>query len=447
MPSLDLESDHGVAENFTELEDTWDKVIEDILRDDHQPELVEDTSNMEEAMELEPEPVKKSSFEEYDVRATMDQIDQYLGRFLPYCQPDDYVSLKSNICLQDYCRRPIEVLQHKINGLGFVKKRFNITQKDEIHSYEMELEAMYSMRLSPQYSPYLAQISCHGEDPDRIPYVLYEFLSGDDLSWENQFKGMSSGGLKKIFAEFILGLEHFHHITGTIHGDVKPNNLMFASYKVNDYVKMIDYGGMLPIRGPLWSDVMMFNDMTTAPEVYGDDHAHDRSTSDWFSMGATLYWLYMEYHIANSPESRLAEYLDGFVPIKIGQDEKNPTFTIPAKYPPYFEPGLVDLLQRIVISDPTVRLNITSIKQHSFFEGLEWDDLAESPYPVTANVKFPACYAWEEKLEKPSSAYLCFDTYPISDEELKKLHGENDKESAKNKTSQVQANATLPLED
>ncbi|ORX89714.1 kinase-like protein [Basidiobolus meristosporus CBS 931.73] len=429
------------------LEDGWEEAIEEILRDDlfsddeqevqesHEQETQiakesygQETSIEDELEDEDTENSPKNRFRDFDMHATLDQIEQvYIQGSIAIVNMLILFCLVFGKIFATLSTRRLRVLlQSKINGLGFVKKRFNVTQKDEIHSFEMELEVMHSMQTNALHSPYLAKISCHGQDPDGIPYVLYEYLSGVDLSWESQFIGVSSGGLKKIFAQFILGLQHFHHITGGIHGDVKPNNLMFTYYKTNDYIKLIDYGGMLPIRGPLWSDVMMFNDMTTAPEVYMDSHPQDRSVSDWFSMAASLYWLYVEHHIANNPDGKLSSYLDAFVPLKISQEGDSPSFTIPDRYPPYFEADFVDLLKRTVISDPYARLNLTSIKQHSFFKGVEWDELARSPFPETENPKQPACYPWEEKLETPATAYQCLNTYHIPDEELALLLGEKD---------------------
>ncbi|KAK9765389.1 hypothetical protein K7432_006327 [Basidiobolus ranarum] len=367
------------------------------------------------------------SDDDFSVDNVMNEIYESVGRYLPGCISEEFETVDENICTQRYCRRAIERMRHRDSGKEFIKKRFNVTDKEEMHCYHMEMEIMYMLLAASETSPYIASMWCHGQDDDGIPFVFYEYLGGEDISRIGSFRGLSNGQLRKLVAQFVQAVDDFHTITGAVHGDIKPNNLMFTDRVHRDHIKLIDYGGVQPIHGELWSDVIVFNEVTTAPEVYTDDYQHPRTSADWFSVGATVYWIYIQAFAANNPQSIMAQG-DEFAPFTIDTNADKAVYEIPRKYPPYFEPQLIDFLEHLLIFDVQRRMNITSIKEHPYFENIDWNELANSPhatYLPSTNVgddryKLPACYPWEEKLYSDPVLNSCLQTYEYTPDYVNK---------------------------
>ncbi|ORX94187.1 kinase-like protein [Basidiobolus meristosporus CBS 931.73] len=362
-----------------------------------------------------------------DVDGTMNEIYENVGRFLPGCISEEFETVTENICTQKYCRRAIERMRHRDSGKEFIKKRFNVTDKEEMHCYHMEMEIMYTLLAAKETSPYIAGMWCHGQEDDGIPFVFYEYLAGEDISRTNAFRGLSNGQLRKLVAQFVQAVDDFHTITGAVHGDIKPNNLMFTDRVHRDHIKLIDYGGVQPIHGDLWSDVIVFNEVATAPEVYTDDYQHPRTSADWFSVGATVYWMYMQAYAANNPQSVAAQG-DDFAPFFIETKSDQSVYEIPKKYPPYFEPELIDFLEHLLIFDVQRRLNITSIKEQPLFRNIDWNAIAYSPHPTFLTntnagedpYQLPACYPWEKKFYLDPSLNSCLQTYEYTPSHVNK---------------------------
>jgi serine/threonine protein kinase len=100
---------------------------------------------------------------------------------------------------------------------------------------------------------------------------------------------------------------------------------------------------------------------------------------DYWSLGCVIY----ELHFGRSPFRRPeAKALDPDE--KKGMDKAVLTWT-----PPYeekiFSPQAKDLLQKLLLRDPTKRLGangVDEIKQHPFFENIDWGLLAEGKLPA-----------------------------------------------------------------
>lgn len=138
-------------------------------------------------------------------------------------------------------------------------------------------------------------------EQDQIPYLVMEYLEGDDL--ERIIAGSRQLTLLQkldIMAQTASGLHHAH-VHGTVHRDIKPANIMILA---DGTVKIMDFGIALLSQAtaaritPQGSLVGTFPYM--APEqFYG---AVSDSLTDLFAYGVTCYKLLTGTHPFQAPE-------------------------------------------------------------------------------------------------------------------------------------------------
>ncbi len=138
-------------------------------------------------------------------------------------------------------------------------------------------------------------------EQDHIPYLVMEYLEGDDL--ERIIAGSREITLLQkldIMAQTASGLHHAH-LHGTVHRDIKPANIMILA---DGTVKIMDFGIALLSQAtaaritPQGSLVGTFPYM--APEqFYG---AVSDSLTDLFAYGVTCYKLLTGTHPFQAPE-------------------------------------------------------------------------------------------------------------------------------------------------
>src|SRR5581483_1461611 len=138
-------------------------------------------------------------------------------------------------------------------------------------------------------------------EQDKLPYLVMEYLEGDDLE-RIIASGRSLSLLQKldIMAQAAAGLHHAHQ-HGTVHRDIKPANLMILP---DGTVKIMDFGIALLSQAtaaritPQGSLIGTFPYM--APEqFYG---AASDSLTDLFAYGVTCYKLLTGMHPFHAAE-------------------------------------------------------------------------------------------------------------------------------------------------
>ena len=146
-----------------------------------------------------------------------------------------------------------------------------------------------------------------------------------------------------------------------INRDLKPENVLLTS---EGHVKLADYG--------ICRENMRYGDRTNtfcgtpdfmAPEILmGEPYTR---AVDWWSYGVLLYVMWVRKYPFKGDDER--EILDAIMdrPIAWPQDR---------------DADLVNLIQRLLQSNPTKRLGATrndadDIKRHPWFAGIDWDAL------------------------------------------------------------------------
>jgi serine/threonine protein kinase len=102
-----------------------------------------------------------------------------------------------------------------------------------------QTEAVAAARLK---SPHVAQIFDHGIKADGTPYIVMEFLEGEDLN--SLLTRRNSLSLKEIFSiveQVAKALGRAHNL-GIVHRDIKPENIFLVSLDGELLVKVLDFG-------------------------------------------------------------------------------------------------------------------------------------------------------------------------------------------------------------
>ncbi|KAJ5130477.1 uncharacterized protein N7515_006516 [Penicillium bovifimosum] len=198
----------------------------------------------------------------------------------------------------------------------------------------------------------------------------------------------------KFYGAQILDTIDYMHKRGVIHRDLKPENVLLDS---SMHVKITDFGtakilktprmdpssnGILPLdSAELTKEERASSFVGTAeyvsPELLTDKNAC--KASDLWAFGCIIYQL-----------------LAGRPPFKAGNEYM--TFqkivALDYEFPIGFPAVARDLVERLLVLDPTRRLPIEHIKNHEFFDGITWG-------PDLWNQKAPRLKAYVPPAREP----------------------------------------------
>ena len=212
------------------------------------------------------------------------------------------------------------------------------------------------------------------QDEQSLYFVLDLASSGELLGVLKQMITFDEECTRFYGAE-ILDTIDYMHARGVIHRDLKPENVLLDEQM---HVKITDFGTAkileMPKRpprgngdiGPEAGSPLDGTDMNKAnsfvgtaeyvsPELLTDKQAC--KASDLWAFGCIIYQL-----------------LAGRPPFKAGNEYL--TFqkivALDYQFPSGFPEIAKDLVQRLLVLDPAMRLSIEHIKNHQFFDGITW---------------------------------------------------------------------------
>ncbi|KAF2074147.1 hypothetical protein CYY_004550 [Polysphondylium violaceum] len=203
-------------------------------------------------------------------------------------------------------------------------------------------------------------------------YFILEYCPNGDLLDQIKDAGCFEIKVAQFYAaEIIVAIEYLHS-KGIAHRDLKPENILLGK---NMHLKISDFG----------SAKVLGNDPRTrsgsfcgtaeyvCPELLTEKSAGKQA--DIWSFGCIMYQL-----------------ISGKLPFK-GFNEYQ-TFQLIIKreliFPQNFDPVAQDLINKLICLDPFERLSIADIKNHAFFEGIEWDQLSKQDPPVIIPIEPPS---------------------------------------------------------
>ncbi|KAI4286320.1 MAG: hypothetical protein L6R35_004430 [Caloplaca aegaea] len=210
------------------------------------------------------------------------------------------------------------------------------------------------------------------QDEKSLYFVLDLASNGELLGILKRLTTFDEGCTKFYGAE-ILDTIDFMHARGVIHRDLKPENVLldehmhvkitdFGTAKLLDSLKDTQKSSGIPEAAELLdgSEVHKANSFVGTAEYVSPELLRDKTAckaSDLWAFGCIIYQL-----LAGRPPFKAAnEYLT-FQKI-LGLEYEFPTG---------FPDLARDLVERLLVLEPSSRLSIEHIKNHQFFEGVTW---------------------------------------------------------------------------
>ncbi|EIE24919.1 kinase-like protein [Coccomyxa subellipsoidea C-169] len=237
--------------------------------------------------------------------------------------------------------------------------------------------------LAAIHHPFIVDLHAVYSDATRV-YMLMGYVPGGELFSHLQKsprRRLPAPAARFYAASVLLALEYLHerHI---VYRDLKPENILLDAA---GYIKLADFG-FAKILEEDRTYTMCGTPEYIAPEVI--QMLGHTGAVDYWSLGVLIYEMlagappFLAAQAAGQPGSRGAT-LDTYRKIIGGQLNFPAHITLPAK----------DLIRRLLAADPGTRLGSLSggaqdIKDHPFFQGLDWDALLrrELPAPIVPEV-------------------------------------------------------------
>lgn len=221
---------------------------------------------------------------------------------------------------------------------------------------------------------------------ERSLYFVLDLAPGGELLGTLKKLGSFDIECTQFYAAQILDSIAYMHDRGIIHRDLKPENVLLDEKR---HVKITDFGTAKLLPDPRPSNSRKVVSEAGNP-TDGDDVTQDRANSfvgtaeyvspellrdknackasDLWAFGCIVYQL-----LAGRPPFKAAnEYLT-FQKI----------LSLDYKFPDGFPELARDLVERLLVLDPAARLPVEHIRNHRFFEGIQWGkSLWSQPAPM-----------------------------------------------------------------
>ncbi|PNS15315.1 Serine/threonine-protein kinase ksg1 [Sphaceloma murrayae] len=201
-------------------------------------------------------------------------------------------------------------------------------------------------------------------------YFVLDLAAGGELLGALKKTGTFDVDCTRFYAAQLLDSISYMHSKGVIHRDLKPENVLLDA---NMHTKITDFGTakILNVRTDNGPEAASGHPMDGAesdraksfvgtaeyvsPELLRDKNAC--KASDLWALGCIIFQL-----------------LAGRPPFKGGNEYQTFQKIVALDYhfPDGFPPLAMDLIQKLLVLDPTKRLPIEQIKSHIFFEGIKW---------------------------------------------------------------------------
>jgi serine/threonine protein kinase len=183
-------------------------------------------------------------------------------------------------------------------------------------------------------------------DDDNCFYLVIELVeNGDLLEYINANNGLGEPQARRIFFQLVTVLNYLHREKRVAHRDLKAENVLLDS---NHNIRLVDFG----LSKPFSKDNPFLQTCCGSPGYVSPEIIREQpytAASDVWSLGILL-WAMLQ--------ADLPFYSDN-MPTML-----NLILTSQPNIPAHLSPELRDLIQRLLVKDPTHRITIPQILDH-----------------------------------------------------------------------------------
>jgi serine/threonine protein kinase len=254
--------------------------------------------------------------------------------------------------------------------------------------------------LTQSDNPWSVQLFYSFADAKNL-YLVMEFLPGGDMMNLLIKRGILTESETKFFiAETLLAI-HYVHLTGFIHRDIKPDNLLLTR---SGHIRLTDFG--LSTKTERYSDplIQLIDELshaesraeTKSPPVTREFKRRDQinstvGTPDYIAPEVLMKQPYTQSVDFWSLGTIMYEMLFGCPPFLSSTPRATALNIVQWSRTLAFpetgvSPDAVDLLRKLMCG-PKERLDFEGIKEHPFFSGIDWDNIQKMESPCILSVK------------------------------------------------------------
>eukprot|EP00357_Protocruzia_adherens_P011837 CAMPEP_0115007638 /NCGR_PEP_ID=MMETSP0216-20121206/21329_1 /TAXON_ID=223996 /ORGANISM="Protocruzia adherens, Strain Boccale" /LENGTH=471 /DNA_ID=CAMNT_0002374679 /DNA_START=438 /DNA_END=1853 /DNA_ORIENTATION=- len=202
---------------------------------------------------------------------------------------------------------------------------------------------------------------------DARVFIINEFATnGDVFSLLLEHVRIKEEVAKFLIAQCVLFLEHMHK-QDLVYRDLKPENMLLSS---KGYLWISDFSMSQRAHDGFLPESLYATPEYLAPEVIETKRAN--RDADWWSLGVLLYELLVgATPFFNKDLTKMIELI------------KHSDVRFPLKH--QISQNANDLIRRLLVKDSKLRLgaqgNVEDIKNHQFFDDIDFDRLAAGEVP------------------------------------------------------------------
>ncbi|XP_013369426.1 PREDICTED: serine/threonine-protein kinase MRCK gamma isoform X2 [Chinchilla lanigera] len=316
--------------------------------------------------------------------------ERNVAQFLSWATP--FITKVKELRLQ---RDDFEIL--KVIGRGAFGEVAVVRQKDSgqifamkmLHKWEMlkraETACFREERdvLVKGDSRWVTTLHYAFQDEEYLYLVMDYYAGGDLLTLLSRFEDRLPPELAQFYlAEMVLAINSLHQL-GYVHRDVKPDNILLD---MNGHIRLADFGSCLRLNnsGMVDSSVAVGTPDYISPEILQameEGKGHYGPQCDWWSLGVCAY----ELLFGETPfyaESLVETYG------KIMNHEDHLQF--PSDVPDV-PASAQDLIRQLLCrqEERLGRGGLDDFRNHPFFEGVDWEQLATTTAPYIPELQGP----------------------------------------------------------
>ncbi|KAF0693137.1 Aste57867_15857 [Aphanomyces stellatus] len=240
------------------------------------------------------------------------------------------------------------------------------------------------------YHPFIVQLHATYQDQNFL-HMLMELVQGGELFGVLHTnicdRPLEEDDIKFFAANVYLALEHMHK-RDIAYRDLKPENLLFSE---TGYLKVVDMGFAKKIPFTIEDDdgntevhsrsyTLCGTQEYLAPEFVLNT-GHDLAV-DYWAYGILVYEMLLGYTPFETPDGDIAKLFKNIAFVRTGAN------CVQFPHDASLEsPRACDFIESLLHGDPTKRLGMGhngshEIRQHPWFEGIDWDKLRDQELPA-----------------------------------------------------------------